>query len=89
MKATTILLLLIVLAAPAGAALVHDEAVDGDLSTDPAAPTPLTFSAGSNTITGTISSAGGVDRDYITFTLAPDEVLTAINLLALTPTSAE
>lgn len=85
MKTCAIVLLLVALAVPVSAALVHDETVSGDLSTDPAAPTPLAFAVGGNTIIGTTGNPGTVDRDYITFTIAPGYILTGLNLLALAP----
>ena len=64
----------------AAAATVWDESADGDLSTDPNAPTSVTFSAGNNIITGTVGGPGNVG-DYITFTFAPDQGLTGLVLL--------
>ena len=59
----------------------HDEAMDGDLSNDPAAPTPLKFSAGTNTVTGTVTTTAPADtRDFITFTIAPHHHLTNLRL---------
>jgi hypothetical protein len=78
-------LLLVAVAVPASAATVHDEAVNGDLSTSEAAPTPLAFSVGGNTVIGTTGNVAGVDRDFITFTLAPGHVLVGLNLLAFAP----
>lgn len=62
------------------AATIWDESVDGNLSTDPGAPTSVTFSAGSNTITGTVGGPGNIG-DYITFTLGSDQGLTGLVLL--------
>lgn len=64
----------------AGAATVWDESVDGNLSTDPAAPTGITFSAGNNVIIGTIGGPGNVG-DYITFSFAPGQGLVGLVLL--------
>ncbi|UCG72258.1 MAG: hypothetical protein JSV45_13565 [Chromatiales bacterium] len=64
----------------AGATTVWDESVDGDLSTDPNAPTPVQFQAGSNIITGTMGGPGNVG-DYITFTFGPGQGLTGLVLL--------
>jgi hypothetical protein len=78
-------LLCVALAVPALAAN-HDESVNGDLSTDPAAPTVLPLSIGSNVVTGTTGNpAGIIDRDYITFTLPPGHLLVGLNLLGLAP----
>jgi len=85
-KTLATLALLLLLAPAASAAVVHDEAVDGDLSSDPAAPTPLAFAISTpNVIHGTTGNPGTVDRDYITFTLAPGEVLLNLRLLAFSP----
>ena len=85
MKFSATVLLLIALALPVRAAVVHDEGVSGDLSTNPAAPTALAFAAGGNTVIGTTGNFGTLDRDYITFTIAPGQVLTALNVLLFTP----
>ena len=85
MKILATLSLLLALASPAGAAIIHDESVDGDLATDPSTPTPLAFTLGANTIIGTVSNPGTPDRDFITFTIPAGRVLTALNLLVLTP----
>jgi hypothetical protein len=59
----------------------HDEATAGDLSNDPAAPTPLMFNAGNNVVTGTVTSTAPADtRDFLTFTIAPGHALTALRL---------
>jgi len=66
--------------------VVWNEAVDGDLSDDPSAPTPLTFTRGANTIIGSLFAEPGDDlRDYITFTINPNQFLTAIILDAYSP----
>ncbi|MFG0316943.1 MAG: hypothetical protein ACF8XB_06710, partial [Planctomycetota bacterium JB042] len=70
--------LLLGLASATSAGVVHDETTDGELSGDPNAPTPLAFELGSNTVSGTVVNAS--PRDYITFTLPPGTVLTAIQL---------
>jgi hypothetical protein len=87
MKTLATLLLLATLAPAAGAAVIWDESVNGDLSTDPNAPTPIVFANGSNTITGTVSNSAAVggDRDYITFTISAVQVISEINLLAYSP----
>lgn len=87
MRRLATLLLVAVLASPAGAAVVHDESGDGDLSSDPAAPTPLVFAVGGNTVIGTTSNLpeNPGERDYITFTISVGQKLTALNLLAYAP----
>ncbi|MEO0971994.1 MAG: VPLPA-CTERM sorting domain-containing protein [Pseudomonadota bacterium] len=57
---------------------VWDEAVYGDLSGDPDAPTALVFSTGSNVISGSVSAGEGDTRDFITFTIGENQVLTAL-----------
>jgi hypothetical protein len=64
-------ILVIGLAATAASAdEVWNEFADGDLSTDPNAPTPLVFGLGGNTIVGSVRSPDDT-RDYITFEI-PD-----------------
>ena len=87
MKTFATVLLTLLLALPASAATIHDEGVDGDLSSDPAAPTALAFALGGNTIIGSVedSSDPRGDRDYITFTIPPNQMLTALNMVAFAP----
>ena len=85
MKALAAVCLLLLLATPGVTDIVHDEAIHGDLSSDPAAPTSTAFNTLNNTIRGTMTSAGGVDRDYITFTLESDRIMTGLILHALSP----
>ena len=89
MKTLAILGLLLASVSPAAAVVIHNEAVQGDLSSNPAAPTPLVFLPGGNTIIGTVRDSGAPsgDRDFITFTIAPGQTLTALNLLAYSPTN--
>ena len=65
--------------AAAQADIVHDEAIDGDLSTDPNAPTALAFPVGISTITGSMSAPSDT-RDYFTFTIGAGQSLTGIFL---------
>ena len=85
MKLLATAALLALLIAPAGAAIVHDESVNGDLSTNPAAPTPIAFAQLSNFILGTTGNSGTVDRDYITFTIDSDRILGSLILHGLSP----
>jgi PEP-CTERM motif len=62
------------------AAIVWSENINGDLSSNPAAPTPITFQLGSNIISGSVFT-GTDTRDYITFTLAPGFELVSLRLL--------
>lgn len=79
LRSLALTLLIGVFAHSASAALVWVENVNGDLSSDPGAPTSLTFSAGVNTILGTVTASGDT-RDYITFTVETGTVLTGIFL---------
>lgn len=89
MKPLATLALLAVLALPAGAAVVHDETVNGDLSTNPAAPTALAFSLGGNAVIGSVRNTGTPPdaQDYITFTVPANHLLNALNLLSFSPTN--
>jgi hypothetical protein len=70
---------IVLLGAGAAPALVYDESMDGDLSEDPASPTPLVFGMGGNTL---IAQVDGVeDVDYLTFTIGDAQALDAILLL--------
>ncbi|MCG8405368.1 MAG: PEP-CTERM sorting domain-containing protein [Phycisphaerales bacterium] len=59
------------------AAIIYDEAVDGDLSGDRLAPTTRTLSIGSNTLAATSVSG---DLEYVTLTVPPSFQLDAIIL---------
>jgi hypothetical protein len=85
MKITALAVALLALALPASGAVIHDESIDGDLATDPNAPTVLALSVGGNTVIGSVSNVGTTDRDYVTFTVAPNQILTGLNLLAIAP----
>ena len=67
------------LAAPASAVTVWDESIDGDLSTDPSAPTPISFEVGTNTIIGSVQTPSDT-RDYITFTIPSGQELSELLL---------
>ena len=82
MKISVIVVLLAALAAPASAAVIHDESVNGDLSSVAAAPTLLVFALGGNTVIGTTTSG---DRDFLRFTIGPNQVLSGLNLHVYTP----
>jgi hypothetical protein len=71
------------LAAP----LNYDEAIDGDLSGNNFAPTPLAFEPGVNVIAGRMGqpAAGTIDRDFFQFTLEPGWQLVSIDVLAISP----
>ena len=82
MKTYAIVVLLAALAAPVSAAVIHDESVNGDLSSNNAAPTLLAFALGGNTVIGTTQSG---DRDYLRFTIAPNHVLSGLILHVYSP----
>lgn len=65
---------------PLMAGVVWNEAVDGDLSSIPASPTPVNFNNGANTVIGSLSQPSGDLRDYLTFTIGPNQVLTGMIL---------
>ncbi len=79
-RVCAVLVLALGLPGVAAAATIWDESVDGNLSTDPNAPTPIVFAAGNNVISGSVGGPGNVG-DYITFTFAPDQGLTGLLLL--------
>ena len=65
----------------AAAVTIWDEGTDGDLSTDPAAPTSVTVAIGTNTVIGsTVGSDQGPDRDVFTFTVPDGAALTQLLL---------
>ena len=68
-------------ASGAGAAVVWDEAVNGDLSGDGGSPTPLAFPVGTSTVSAT-SVAG--DREYARFTIPPGLALESVFLRSYT-----
>ena len=60
------------LAAAPAKATIYNEAVSGDLSNSPAAPTALTLTPGSNSVIGTVNGfpPGGTDpQDWVSFTI--------------------
>jgi len=62
--------------------LIYNEATNGDLSNDRAAPTVINFGPGDNDILGTTGAAtGGNVRDYFTFTIPTGATLTALTVL--------
>lgn len=64
------------------AATAWDESGDGDLSTDPNSPTPVSFVTGSNIVSGTVtSSAPGDTRDYLKFSIPSGYGLFSLQLL--------
>ena len=74
------------LATSANAQVVFDDA-NGNASSNGAAPTPVTFSLGSNVINGTVTSPSNV-RNFYTFTIGEGQELSAINLDAISVVDA-
>jgi hypothetical protein len=70
----------LLVAAPAKAT-IYDEAVSGDLSNNQAAPTALTLTPGSNSVSGTVAGFpqfGGTDpQDWVSFTIPTGFVMTS------------
>ena len=60
-------------------AIIFDEAVSGDLSNDPAAPTALTLTPGLNSVIGTVNGfPPGTDaQDWVSFTIPTGFVMTS------------
>ena len=59
-------------------ATIYDEAVSGDLSNDPAAPTALTLAPGSNSVIGTVNGFDNGDgQDWVSFTIPTGFVMTS------------
>ena len=84
MKTFAMVLLLATVAVPAGAGVVWNEGISGDLSSNESNPTSVSFSVGSNQIIGSVNGSP-VDRDYITFTIGAGQTLAHVNLIALSP----
>jgi hypothetical protein len=78
----------------ASATLAADwnETINGDLSGDTNAPTPVTFNLGANRITGTMGTPPGgqgqTDADIFMFTIAPGQQLSSIFVESLTGTES-
>jgi PEP-CTERM motif len=60
-------------------ATIYDEAVSGDLSNNPAAPTALTLTPGSNSVIGSVNGfPPGTDaQDWVSFTIPTGFVMTS------------
>ncbi len=72
----------------ASAATVHNEAVNNDLSNNPAAPTILALAAGSNDVFGTTGiTITGTDRDFARLVVPVGFELTGMVVLAGTQTA--
>lgn len=64
------------------AAVIWDEAVNGDLNNTGAAPTALALAFGSNTLSATSVGGTSIDREYVTFSMPPLSRLGAVRLTA-------
>jgi len=90
MKILATLALSVVLALPAAAGVVHNEATDGDLSSDPNNPTAVTFTPGSNLIiNGSVINSGSPadTRDYITFSIGAGQKLVHLYFNVFSPSN--
>lgn len=82
-RSLVLLAVLLGLNGAANAASVWDESINGDLSNDPAAPTPVTFMVGDNLVSGTMGAPDDA-RDYLSFSIGPGQSLVALILMDLT-----
>lgn len=80
LKAAVLLLLGALLTASAQSAVVWTENLNGDLSSNAAAPTAISFRDGSNIINGSVVNPADT-RDYVTFIIGADQFLVALTLL--------
>ena len=80
-RVSSIALCLLTCAFPASGATVWDESVSGDLASDPATPTAVSFVTGSNVVVGDVNATSDI-RDYFTFTIGSDQTLSAVTLLS-------
>lgn len=73
---------LLATALTAQAATGWNEALQGDLSGDGLAPTPITLASGSNLVEGTVGNPGGlgIDRDYFRVVVPAGAQLSAVLL---------
>jgi hypothetical protein len=72
---------LALLTSTASAVTIWTESVNGDLSSNEAAPTAVVVTLGSNIINGNVNGTTDA-RDYVTFTVQPGQSLSAIQLLS-------
>jgi hypothetical protein len=65
-------------------ALAYDEAVDGDLSSVAASPTPVSFGLGTNVVAGRVTTGTTPTdtRDFLTFTIPAGRQLTGLRLVS-------
>jgi hypothetical protein len=70
-------------ASPLHAQVAYDESISGDLSNDGLNPTTITLQDGWNNIMGTTGRTGAtVDRDYFTFTVPTNHIVSGFDELA-------
>jgi hypothetical protein len=76
------LTLALIFVGPATAGTVWNEAINGDLSDNPLAPTVVSFAPGPNDVIGqagnAVNSPLGVDQDFFTFTVPTGYSLTSL-----------
>jgi hypothetical protein len=65
--------------------IVWNESDHGDLSSSPDSPTVVNFAIGANTVVGSLSEPADDLRDYLTFTIGPNQFLTGLTLDVFTP----
>jgi hypothetical protein len=70
--------LCVLLATALAKGTIYNEAISGDLSNDPAMPTALTLTLGSNSVIGTVSGFDNGDgQDWVSFTIPTGFVMTS------------
>lgn len=82
-------LLLGSLATISNAAVIFDDAIDGNASSDGSAPTSLTFALGSNEVLGTVSADASINntRNFYTFSISEGQFLQSITLNEISVTN--
>ncbi len=66
-----------------------DESVNGSLSADPSAPTPLALTAGDNFVSGNVDGADGSPQDWVAVTVPTGSVLSSYTLTAYNSTDSQ
>lgn len=82
-RSAVVALALSPLSATALAGIVWNESVQGDLSGNPASPTPIALDLGSNEIIGSVFASADT-RDYFTFSIPTGRSLAGIFLISYT-----
>ena len=62
-------------------AIAWNESVNGDLSNDPGAPTPVMFELGGDIVIGSVGAPEDT-RDFLTFTVEPNQRFVSLSLLS-------